>query len=72
MKARHQADRILALLEARQHVPLPMILSLGIASHTRRISDLRARGLDVRCTKEWVNGQLHTAYKLHREERKIA
>lgn len=63
-----QSERILELLQQREWVDLPTILRLGIASHTRRISDLRRRGLTVECRKQWVDGQLRTAYKLHREE----
>jgi hypothetical protein len=48
-------------------VPLPKILELLIASHTRRISDLREAGYDVRCEDEWVDGQRRTKYKLMSE-----
>jgi hypothetical protein len=60
-----QADRILELLQKHrgEFVPLPVIMRLGIASHTRRLHELR---------KEWVieiqdiraGGERHTAYKL--------
>ena len=61
-----QADRILTLLDTYngEWVALPRIMGLGIASHTRRISDLRKRGLNVECRKEWIDGQLHTAYRI--------
>ena len=71
-----QADRILTLLESCKHVAdkwgkeawcdLPHILALGIASHTRRISDLRKRGHVIECRKEWVDGQCRTKYRLVR------
>jgi hypothetical protein len=69
-----QCRALLRLLEAAADrplfhnggwVPLPIILTLGIASHTRRISDLRAAGYDIRCEKERTeSGQLRTRYRL--------
>jgi len=35
-----------------------------LASFGRRISDLRKRGYDIRCSDIWVKGQRHTFYKL--------
>ena len=70
-----QADRILRLLESQldnpgsfnhEWVPLPKILSLGIASHTRRVSDLRKQGHKIECRSQWVDGQRRTAYRLVR------
>ena len=60
-----QADRLLRLLaQALVPVELPRIMALGIASHTRRISDLRKRGYNIVCEKETVNGQVRTKYRL--------
>ena len=65
-----QADRILKLLEfysgsqTHEWVALPQILALHIASHTRRISDLRKQGHIIECLKEWVDGQVRTKYRL--------
>lgn len=67
-----QADKILALLEEANHrsgvwgdgwVTLPQILSLRIASHSRRIFELRkTHAIEMR--DEYVNGERRTAYRL--------
>ena len=59
-----QCMRLLALLQSRSLVSLPEILDLHIASHTRRISDLRKQGYDIICHDEYVDGQRHTKYEL--------
>jgi hypothetical protein len=67
-----QAEMILRQLEifagsrteADQWCPLPCIMALGIACYTRRISDLRKRGHVIECRKEYVDGQMRTAYRL--------
>jgi helix-turn-helix protein len=61
-----QCDRILRLLRSYEgrFVPLPEILDLRIASHTRRIHELRKIGYDIEMHREVVNGQTHTAYRL--------
>lgn len=73
-----QCDRILALLrEAKRWavaedegwVPLPNIMRLGIASHTRRIHELRERGFEIAMRDEWTGRERHTAYKLTKEHR---
>ncbi len=74
MKRESQAQRILNLLERYWHpdadkwawCPLPVIMNLGIASHTRRIHELRRAGHNIEIRKEYVDGQLHTAYRLIR------
>lgn len=49
-----QRDRLLALLEARENlwVPLPDILSLGIAQYGARILDLRRLGHRIESKQE--------------------
>jgi hypothetical protein len=67
-----QCERLLKLLEKYYHpdpdkwawCPLPVILNLGIASHTRIISYLRQAGHEIECEKKWVNGEYHTRYRL--------
>ena len=71
-----QADRVLELLEwyhlksikenYNLWCPLPKIMQLGIACHTRRISDLRKRGHVIECQRETVDGQVRTKYRLVR------
>jgi hypothetical protein len=64
MNRQFQADRILCLLKQHEWVDLPQIMNLRIASHTRRISDLRKRGYEITVEKVRVDGSLHTRYKL--------
>ena len=59
-----QSQRILRLLEQRQWVSLPEILALGIASHTRRLSDLREGGYEIECESTWKGRERHTRYRL--------
>lgn len=69
-----QEQRILMLLEQMDSlgrapgepdwVPLPRLLSLRIASYTRRITDLRRKGHVILTRREWKDGQLQTAYRL--------
>ncbi len=65
-----QTFRILRLLRENKTVSLPMILNIKpmIANHTARISNLRAKGYNIKCTKEYVqtdNGhEIHTEYQL--------
>ena len=63
-----QCDRILALITSYGEFgcPLPEIMKLGIASHTRRVSDLRKQQFDIRCETEWVDGVRHSRYRLVR------
>ena len=58
-----QSSRLLRLLESREVVELPAIMALHIASHTRRISDLRKRGYDIRCDTVWIDGVRHSSYR---------
>ena len=70
MNRNAQKQRILrALKEAHgRWVSLPIIQrpfnGPGIASHTRRISDLRADGWDIENKKELVEGQWQSSYRL--------
>jgi Helix-turn-helix domain len=61
-----QCERILRLLRSYEgrFVPLPEILNLRIASHTRRIHELRKAGHNIEMHRELVDGQTHTAYRL--------
>ena len=64
-----QRARLLALLQSHGYcgqdgwVPLPWILKLGIACHTRRIHELR-KEWEIELRDEWVGGQRRTAYRL--------
>lgn len=42
----------------------PTLLRLGIASHTRRIHELRKAGHNIEMRDEYVGGQRHTSYRL--------
>jgi len=64
---RTQADRILSLLKSSEWVDLPTILDLRVANYRARISELRAAGYEIQCTKQRVNGQLRTKYHLSGE-----
>ena len=61
-----QANRILALLQAHkgEWVGLPKIQLLFIASHTRRIHELRADGWIIELQDTWVGRERHTSYRL--------
>lgn len=61
-----QCDRLLALIKSYGSFgcPLPEIMKLGIACHTRRIFELRKQGYNIQCETEWVNGIRHSRYKL--------
>jgi len=68
-----QRARLLALLQSHGFsyspkprygwVALPEIMALGIASHTRRIHELR-KEWEIELRDEWVGGQRRTAYRL--------
>ena len=66
MERQKQADRILALLQAHagEWVELPEILSLQIASFTRRIFELRQDGHLIENKTCSMGGQCHSAYRL--------
>ena len=59
-----QCERLLALLQSKPVVTLPEIMELRIASHTRRLSDIRKMGYDIICHDEYLDGQRHTKYEL--------
>ncbi len=42
-----QKDRILRALERQKSVGVPQLLRMGIASHTKRISELREDGYKI-------------------------
>lgn len=71
-----QELRLLSLLEwtleryrgGDEWVKLPEIMCLGIASHTKIISNLRESGYNIECDKQWVGGEYHTRYRLVREQ----
>jgi len=60
-----QCERILRLLRSYEGrwVPLPELLALGCASHTRRIFELR-KTHNIEMKEEWVGQSRHTAYRL--------
>jgi len=59
-----QAERILDLLEsANGWVSLPRILELGIASHTRRIHELRRAGHVILKRELWVGRNRRVWYR---------
>jgi hypothetical protein len=61
-----QADRLLEFFKARagRWVPLPDILALGMASHTRRIHELRKDGWAIEMKSTRVGQARHTEYML--------
>ncbi len=67
-----QAERILRHLKTYdpfgyseyRWVTLPEILSLGIASHTRRIHELRKAGHKIEIRDEWIGRERHVSYRL--------
>jgi hypothetical protein len=61
-----QCERILKLLEsyAPNFVPLPEILDLRIASHTRRIHELRKAGHVIEMREHREGMERHTEYRL--------
>src|ERR1700688_2782505 len=66
-----QEDRLLARLDRGINwidregwVSLPSIMELGIASHTKIISNLRAAGHNIECEKKFVDGVMHVRYRL--------
>jgi hypothetical protein len=66
MSHKSQSERLLALLRSYGDFwcPLPEIMKLGIACHTKRVSELRDRGFDILCDTSWVEGVRHSRYKL--------
>jgi hypothetical protein len=62
----NQCARICRLLEQAkgEWVPLPRILDLRIASHTRRIHELRKAGVSVEMHSFWFEGERRTEYRL--------
>jgi hypothetical protein len=59
-----QAQRILALLDGGEWIPLPRILSLGIAQYNTRIWELRQAGHAIENRTEERDGQRHSWYRL--------
>jgi len=65
MDRENQAQRILMLLKhANDWVSLPRILELGIASHTRRIHELRKAGHNIEMEDLWEGRQRRVWYRL--------
>jgi len=66
MSKNPQSLRILKLLQSYNGnwVPLPEILDLRIACHTKRLSELRRAGHHIEIRDERVNGIRHTSYRL--------
>jgi Helix-turn-helix domain len=63
-----QAERILALLQSRDWVPLPLILDLRIACHSKRIHELRRAGYNIEMRETRSGRVRHTAYRLRPAE----
>ncbi len=63
-----QRTRILNLLLSKPWVLLPEILDLRIASYTRRISELREMGYDIRCETRYVDGVKSSRYHLEAQK----
>lgn len=69
-----QCQRLLRLLKnhagwtdgngEQSWVSLPTIMNLGIASHSKIVSLLRAQGNNIEMERHTVNGQLRTRYRL--------
>ena len=66
MDRQTQFDRLLGLLQANagRPVALPAILSLGIASHTRRLFEIRQAGWLVEMKDYYVGHSRHVSYTL--------
>ena len=65
----NQSERILDLLRQGQSqpggwVPLPEILNLRISQYSARIHGLRRRGYVIENQGTWVDGELHTRFRL--------
>jgi len=61
-----QRDRLLNLLRSANGgwVPLPELLSLGIAQYNARIFELRRMGQEIECKQEQHGRTKHTFYRL--------
>jgi len=59
-----QKERLLALLQSKPVVTLPEILDLRIASHSRRMTDIRKEWIVERLPDVWVGEQRRTSYRL--------
>ena len=61
-----QCARILTLLQhhAGEWVPLPRILDLRIACHSKRLSDLRREGWIIELNDVRFGKERHTMYRL--------
>lgn len=70
MNKQSQCERILNLLKAQDReigsgwVSLKAILGLGIASHTRRIHELRTAGHQIEMEDVWEGKQRRVWYRL--------
>jgi len=62
----NQAHRILRLLASQKWTPLPEILDLRIASHTRRIHELRKAGHVIERKEEREKRSRRVWYRLVR------
>ncbi|MGH9492916.1 MAG: hypothetical protein ACRD2K_05395 [Terriglobales bacterium] len=51
-------------LRAGQWVPLPELLSIGVAQYNARILELRRQGLTIENKTAVVNGQRHSWFRL--------
>lgn len=67
-KLTRQQSCVLKLLQDRwpSRVPLPDVLSLGVAQYNARILELRELGYDIRNEIEWHDGIRHSWFRLVR------
>ena len=64
MDKKKQSDRILELLSCGYWITLPEIMALHIASHTRRIHELRKAGHVIERRDYWSGSSRHVFYRL--------
>jgi Helix-turn-helix domain len=70
MTRQSQSDRILAALRDGPKTTAELVIGLRIMSVTKRISELRRDGADIRTTEQWNKGVRIVTYRLF-EQRKL-
>jgi hypothetical protein len=66
MNRETQCRRLLSLLEGGRWIGLPEIMDLRLASHTRRLHELRKQGHIIQIDDQWVSGRRQVRYRLLR------
>ena len=63
-----QCENLRALFtgEINKWIPLPRILSMGIAQYNARIFELRRQGMDIENKTERVNGRRHSFFRYNK------